>query len=133
MAVGAVGGVVEVFKSGDPTITMTGSAAITAGQLVEMTGNRTVGPAGAGSVKTVGVALQDYDGVAATGAKLPVATGGVFLLKASGAISAGDALIAGAAGVVVTAGATPDARTVVGFALAAISSGQTGPCILRLS
>jgi hypothetical protein len=48
-----------------------------------MTGNRTVGPAGAGSLKVVRRRLQDYDGVAATGAKVAIATGGVWNLTAS--------------------------------------------------
>src|SRR4051794_6606254 len=131
MAVGTVGSVTERFGSGAPSITMAASAALTAGRLVEATGNRTVGPAGAGSVKVIGVAKQDYDGVAATGTKLAVATGGVWNLRAGGTIAAGDELIAGAAGVVVAAGAAPDARTVVGIALEAIANGQDGPVLLR--
>lgn len=131
MAVGGVGNVTERFGSGAPSITMTGSAAFGAGRLVEVTGNRTVGPAGAGSVKVVGVAKQDYDGVAATGTKVAIATGGVWNCRAGGAIAAGDELICGALGVVVTAGAAPDARTVVGIALEAITNGQDGPVLLR--
>lgn len=127
------GGVVERFGSGAPKITMSGGAAITAGRLVEMTGNRTVGPAGAGSFKVVGVAVQDYDGTATTGAKLAVATGGVWNLRAGGAIAAGDQLIAGAAGTVVAAGVAPDARTVVGIALEAISNGTDGPCLVKVA
>lgn len=127
------GGVVERFGSGSPKITMSAGAAVTAGRILEMSGNRTVQHAGAGSFKVVGVALQDYDGTAATGNKLAVATGGVWNLRASGAIAAGDVLIAGAAGVAVTSGAAPDARTVVAIALEAISNGNDGPCLLKVA
>lgn len=123
------GGIVERFKSGEPAITMTVGAAVTAGQLVEMTANRTVGPAGAGSVKVVGIALQSGSAV---GDKITVATGGVFNVLAAGAITAGAALIAGAAGTVVVSGAAPDARTVVGVALEDISNAASGPVKLRL-
>jgi hypothetical protein len=119
------GGIVEFGLSSPRTYTAT--ATITAdptngGQLVELTGNRTIGPAGAASTKTVGVALQSC----ASGDVIAVATRGVWPMKASGAIAAGDTLVAAAAGAVSTAGATPDARTVIGRAEEAISSGAVG-------
>jgi hypothetical protein len=139
MAVGAVGNVSERFPSGKKR-TMTGSAAFSAGRLVEITGNRTVGPAGAASLKVYGVALQDYDGVAATGAKVAIARDGVWYLTATGAIAAGDQLIAAANGTVsslAAAGAATltdinNARAIVGIALEAISNGQQGPVELGL-
>lgn len=133
------GGVVEAFPSGASKVTMTASAAITAGRLVEITGNRTVGMAGAGSMKVMGVALEGTDFVG-TADKLAIATGGVFLLTATGAISAGDKLIAGANGTVSTLAAAGAAyvqaeanatRQIVGVALEAIANGQTGRVLLQ--
>lgn len=123
------GGVTERFGSGHPKITRTVSVAVTAARLVESTGNRTIGPAGAGSVKVVGVAMQSADAV---NDKVACATGGVWNLRAGGAIAAGDYVIAGALGVVVSAGAAPDMRTVVGQAEEAIGNGNDGPVRLLL-
>lgn len=133
MAVGTVGSAVERFGSGAPKVTMSGGAAITAARLVELSGNRTVIQAAAGSFKVVGVAVQDYDGTAATGNKLAVATGGVWNLRAGAAIAAGDMLVPLANGTVGPSGAAPDARTVVGIALEAISNGADGPCLLKVA
>lgn len=134
------GGVVEAFPSGAPKVTMTASAAITAGRLVEVTGNRTVGMAGANSLKVIGVALEGTDFVG-TPDKIAVASGGVFLLTASGAISAGDILVAAANGQVSTLAAvttpTPadvtNTRAIIGKALEAISNGLTGRVLLNVA
>ena len=123
------GGVVERFSSGHPKITYTVGAAVTAARLVELTGNRTIGPAGAGSFKVCGVAMQSADAV---NDKVMVMSGGVVNLRAGGAIAAGDYLISGALGVVVAAGIAPDARTVIGQALEAIVNGNDGPVRLLL-
>lgn len=123
------GGIVEAFTG--EKVTMTGSAAVTAGQVVAVTGNRTVGPAGALSIAPLGVALQSYDNVPATGSKLSVATRGVFLLTASGAIAAGDRVVCAAAGAVATVGANT-AEKIVGIALEAIANGQTGRVLLKI-
>lgn len=125
------GGIVEFSQGGKETFTAT--ATITAdstngGQLVELTGNRTIGPAGAASTKAVGVALQSC----VSGDVIAVASRGVWPMKASGAIAAGDTLVAAAAGAVSAAGATPDARTVIGRALEAISNGAVGRVRLML-
>lgn len=133
------GGVVEAFPSGASKVTMTASAAITAGRLVEVTGNRTVGMAGANSVKVMGVALEGTDFVG-TADKIAIATGGVFLLTASGAVSAGDLLVAAANGQVSTLAVvttpTPadvtNTRAIIGRALEAISNGQTGRVLLNV-
>ncbi len=92
-----------VFAGGMAPITLQASATVTGGRLVEVTGNGTVGPAGAASTKVVGVAAYD----AASGTKVDVwpLPGVVHEVTASGAIAAGDGLIAGAAGVVSTIGA----------------------------
>lgn len=98
-------------------ITSTASAAITAKQLVEVSGSNTVGPAGAASVKVVGVAAGD----AAIGADLTVFARGITHVSvASGAITAGDRVNAGAAGTVAT-GAS--ALTNVGTALTTAADG----------
>lgn len=133
-----VGGAVEAFPTGAPTITMTVSAAVTAGRLVEVTGNRTVGLAGAASLKVIGVALEGSDFVG-TPDKIAVKTGGAFRLRATGAIAAGDQVIAAANGTVSTlaaaGGATAadinNARAVVGVALEAIAGGQDGLVLLQ--
>jgi hypothetical protein len=133
------GGVVEAFPSGATKVTMSAGAAITAGRLVEISGNRTVIMAGAISNKVVGVALEGSDGVGAPSAdKIAVASGGIFLLTATGAVAAGDKVVAGANGTVQTvavAAATvqgiTDTRAVVGIALEAIVNGQTGRVLLQ--
>jgi hypothetical protein len=105
-----------VFANGTAPITLQASATVTGGRLVETTGNGTVGPAGAASTKVIGVAAFD----AASSAKVDVwpLPGVVHEVTASGAISAGDGLIAGAAGVVSTIGAGTF-QQLVGVALAA--------------
>jgi hypothetical protein len=92
-----------VFANGTAPITLQASATVTGGRLVEATGNGTVGPAGAASTKVQGVAAFD----AASGAKVDVwpLPGLIHEITASGAITAGDGLAAGAAGVVSTIGA----------------------------
>jgi hypothetical protein len=133
------GGVVEAFPSGATKVTMSAGAAITAGRLVEISGNRTVIQAGAISNKVVGVALEGSDGVGApTADKIAVASGGIFLLTATGAIAAGDKVVAGANGTVQTVAAAAatvqgitDTRAIVGIALEAIANGQTGRVLLQ--
>ena len=92
-----------VFPNGATPFTLQASATVTGGRLVEVTGNGTVGPAGAASVKVLGVAAND----AATGAKVAVwpLAGITHRVLGTGAINAGDNLAAGAAGVVAAIGA----------------------------
>jgi hypothetical protein len=133
------GGVVEAFPSGATKVTMSAGAAITAGRLVEISGNRTVVMAAADSNKVVGVALEGSDGVGApTADKIAVASGGIFLLTATGAVAAGDKVVAGANGTVstvavvaATAQSMTDTRAIVGIALEAIVNGQTGRVLLQ--
>lgn len=105
-----------VFANGTAPITLQASATVVGGRLVEVTGNGTVGPAGAASTKVVGVAAYD----ALSGVKVDVwpLPGVVHEVTASGAIAAGDGLVAGAAGVVVTIGAGTF-QQLTGVALAA--------------
>jgi hypothetical protein len=105
-----------VFANGTAPWTLQASATVTGGRLVETTGNGTVGPAGAGSAKVLGVAAND----AATGGKVAVwpLAGCTHKVLGTGAIAAGDTLAAGAAGVVATLAlaAAADAGKIVGVA-----------------
>lgn len=101
-----------VYSPGD-AISLTASATITGGQLVEVTGSGTVGPAGANSTKVVGIAAFD----AVSGQRVSVHTGKIVQeAVASGAITAGDLVAAAAAGQVAT-NATPAAGVQIGIAL----------------
>ena len=104
-----------LFKPGQ-TVTFTASAEVLGGQAVEVTGDRSVGPAGALSAKYVGVAGY----TAAAGEKVTVHTRGhVQRIKAVGAIAAGAQVECGAAGTVKTKTTGP----VIGIALSAAADG----------
>jgi hypothetical protein len=95
----------------------TASATITADQLLEVSGDGTLGPAGAASVSVVGLALAG----AASGAPVKALMfGPVLSMTSSGAITAGAKLVAGAAGVVTTIGANTFEK-IVGTALTTAS------------
>jgi hypothetical protein len=100
-----------------------------AGNLLEVTGDRTVGPAGAASTKVIGVAAND----AASGAPVRVwrRPGIVHRLVAQGAIAAGALVKSGTvAGSVATIGAgTFDQK--VGRALEAIADTATGLVVFQ--
>lgn len=118
-----MGDYTPVYKPGQ-TITSTASAAITGGQLLEVSGDNTVAPAAAGSLKVVGQAGHD----AAIGARVTIHAPGrpVCEATASGAIAAGDRLKAAAAGKVAKYVDGTDAATlVVGVALAAAADTAT--------
>lgn len=123
----------EYFKPGEILTHTVGATPITnpkvgaqiSAQLVEFSADRTVIPAQAGSLLVAGVALHEGD-AAGIFTKIPVASAGVWPLKASGVITAGARLKAGAAGTVVVAGSTPDASAVIGIAMEAIASGAIG-------
>lgn len=89
------------FLYGD-TITCTTSATVTGGQVLVVSGNGTVGPAGADSNAVIGVAAHD----AASGAMVAVfPRGKVHISTASGGITAAARLNSGAAGTVASASA----------------------------
>ncbi|WP_456478131.1 DUF2190 family protein [Geoglobus ahangari] len=96
-------------------IKATAGAAITAGQLVELTGDETVSPASAGSTKVLGVAMKD----AAAGELVTVITEGVVRVTAAGAITAGTKVQAAAGGQVDawSAAAAGDSAKIVGLAI----------------
>lgn len=81
-------------------ITYTASADVKGGQLVEITGDRLVGPAAAGSKKVAGVALFD----AKAGQSVTVTRGGTqrLVVAAGGSVAAGDLVAPAAAGTIVT-------------------------------
>lgn len=104
------------FKPGQ-AVTFTASADVTGGRLVAVTGNRTVGPAGADSAAVVGVAGFD----AKAGERVTVFTraGGVQQLTANGAIVAGVKVSSATAGKIQTLGTTVNP---IGLALEAAAA-----------
>lgn len=120
------GGYIPRYAAGAPPITLKCSAAVVAGQVVEVTGDGTVGPAGAASRKAIGVAGQS--GSAVNDLITVYLFGDVHVLVASGTIAAGDQVGTAAAGAVVTvaAGTTSDIeRSLVGVALEGTTNGLT--------
>ena len=107
-----------LFRPAD-TVTFGVTAAVTAGQVVEVgAADMSVAPAGAASAKVVGLAGHD----AAIGDKLTVEVGKpIHELKASGAITRGQRLEGAAAGAVKTAAA----GTAVFLALTSAADGAT--------
>lgn len=118
------GGVVERYGPARKVTMTVGATPTVEGRLVEYSGDQTVIPAAANSLKVAGVSMQSGG---ATGDKVAVAHEGILELTASGAIAAGDYVKAGAAGVVVAVAADGDPRLIVGKALAAIVDTAKGP------
>lgn len=127
---------VPLYRSGVQVSCVAG-ANITAGQLVVITAgsvvgggvNPTVSPTSAATSAQVGVAAQTVP----SGAAVSVYFGGVHLLAASGSITAGDPVVAAAAGAVADLGtpATDVAATqVVGHAWSGVSNSQV---VVRLA
>ncbi len=110
---------VEVYLDGK-YLPFTAGADITAGQVVELSGDGTVVPAGDGSTKVIGVALID----AKAGEKVTVVTEGVVEVVASGAISAGDKVQSATGGKVAkwTASSAGDSAKIIGTALTSASA-----------
>lgn len=107
-----------IYKPGVSPV-YTASAAITGGQLLEVTGSGTVGPAGAASTKCVGVAAFDC----ASGDRVTIHAGGVQrIVAATGGVAAGDIVSAGAAGTVAPIGVGAFG-TKIGLALTAAAAG----------
>jgi predicted RecA/RadA family phage recombinase len=119
-------GITEYVKPGD-VLTLTAGGTISAGNLVRISGNRTIVACDA-THAPVGVALHD----AASGDAVSVATEGVWPVKAAGAVAAGDMLVAAAAGAAAPDNTTPDAMFLVGMALEAIADTAVGRVKLRL-
>jgi hypothetical protein len=108
-------------------LTFTASAAISAGNLVAISGNETVAPTASASGAWIGVAAFD----AASGATVTVYTKGRHILAASGAIAAGANVIPAAAGAVATVGSdASDGQDVVGVATSAAANSLV-PVLIR--
>lgn len=105
-------------------ITRSASAAITAGQLVSVSGSGSVAPAAAADVPWLGVAAFD----AASGSNVTVFTSGVQRIAASGTVTAGQLVHAGASGTVVTHTNGTTDYVVVGLALTT----ATGPALVEV-
>lgn len=101
-------------------ITGTASATITGGQVLAVSGNGTVGPAGAASNAVVGVAAFD----AANGETVPYfPRGKVHITTAAGAITAADRVNSAAAGTIATA-----AAAVANIGIALTTAADTAAC-----
>lgn len=126
------GGITEKFSSGALLIlTCKAAGAITAGNVVVLTGNadREVDVAGANSTVAKGVALRTCS---IAGDLFDVFFPGtaVHRLKASGAINAGDFVKTAAAGAVAAVAADGDPRLICGYALEDIADGATGEVVV---
>lgn len=111
------------FKPG-LAVTFAATTAITGGQVVEVTGNRSVGVASAASTKAIGTAGHD----AAIGDQVVVHLAGpVDTVTAAAAITAGAAVEAGAAGKAQTA----TTGRVLGIALTAATAANQTIQVLR--
>lgn len=128
-------GTAQYRKTGPRTYTPADNAVITGGMVVEAAAAGRIQKAGAGSVKALGVALTDAIApedvnttptndalgrpvVTAVGIPTTVAVADRGIeCKVTYAANAnfGDKLICAANGTVTPAGATPDARTIVGY------------------
>ena len=111
------------FKPGH-AVTFTASAAVTGGQLVEVTGNMTVGPAAPGSQKLVGQPGHDAPAGEPVTVHIPGKT--ITTAIASAAIAAGDPVKAAANGQVAKfdAGTDPEPAR-FGLALEAAQANQS--------
>lgn len=99
--------------------TATTSAAVTAGTLAEVSGSATVGPAGAGSTKVVGVFAFD----AASGAQVAIHTGAIQEIVCAANVTAGNTLKAAASGQVTPwVSGTDAADLIVAIALTTATS-----------
>lgn len=127
-------GIAQVTQGGPKTFTPADNEVILGGQLVEARTGGRIGVAAAGSVKVLGVALtdavapEDFPGANTTDAlgrtvvsAVPIPTtvavayaGTEVKVSYSANAAFGDKLVATATGKVGPAGATPDARTIVG-------------------
>lgn len=93
--------------------TATTSGAVTGGKVLIISGDGTVAASSAASALVCGVALFD----AASGARVTVSRDPIQSLIAAGAITAGDALEAAAAGAVATHTLGTNDNRIIGYAL----------------
>lgn len=107
-----------IFKPGRE-VTLTASATITAGQVLVITGQQTVGPSGGVSTAVVGIAATD----AASGERVVVIGPAVHELTSTGTVNDGDQITSAAAGAVAAA-SSPTEGQVIGVALADAASNK---------
>jgi len=124
------GGVVERYGAGGLIIGCTVSEAITAGNVVNVSGDFQVSQGDADEVLGTGVALQTSTGDAADVIDVLFPGCKVVDLVASGAIAAGGYVKSAASGAVAAVAADGDPRLVIGFALAAASANSVPVVIL---
>jgi hypothetical protein len=126
------GGINAKYRPGS-IVTMKASAAITQGAFVEVSGDGTVAQAAAASTKILGVALQTAS--AANDLIAVQLVGSVFVLKAKGAVTAGDPVGAASDGsaavTTITVAAFGDVRKVFGIAINTIGDGNTGQILVN--
>lgn len=108
-----------IFKPG-AEVTLTASAAVTAGDALVVTGQQTVGPSAGVSAAFVGIAAFD----AANGEKVVVIGPAVHELNSTGTVNDGDLITTAAGGDVAAAGGTPAVGTIIGVALADAASNK---------
>ncbi|KZM70764.1 capsid cement protein [Nocardia terpenica] len=96
------------------------SAAVTAGQLLVVSGNNTVAASSAAGMAFGVAAVDDPLG----GNQIMVYRNGIHVLAASGTINAGDPVVAAASGAVSAIGSDTNYTHVVGQALTAAAGGK---------
>lgn len=106
-------GAVQVFEG------CTASATVTGGQILAVSGSGTLAPATANSAAVVGIAIADAASAAAVRVFCP---SGVWTGTSSGSITAGDKLVAGAAGTLATIAANTFEK-IVGTSLDTVTTG----------
>ena len=110
-------------------VNFTAGANITAGQLVEVTGDKTVSPAAADSKAVVGVALADAN----AGDPVPVVTRGFTWVTAAAAVTAGGLVKAAANGQITAyASGTDPADAIVGVVVVGASAGSQALIMLKV-
>jgi hypothetical protein len=108
---------------------VTTSGNVTAGQALIVSGDGTVAASSAASVAYVGIAAFD----AASGADVTVLSGGVHILAATGAITAGELVTTATGGTVATQGAASAANDVqvIGVALTTAAASKVTVKLFR--
>jgi hypothetical protein len=112
-----------VHSGGAIPFTTQASVDVVGGRLVAVTGNNTVGPAGAASAVVLGVAA--HDALATSKVTVWPLRNVTHQITSTGTIAAGDGIVSGAAGVGATAvvATAAAAGTLLGIAEAAATGG----------
>jgi hypothetical protein len=124
------GGVVERYGAGGLIIGCTVSEAITAGNVVNVSGDFEVSQGDAGETLLKGIALQTSTGVATDVIDVLFPGCKVIDLVASGAIPAGTAVESAASGAVSAVAGDCDPHLILGYAIAAAADSVVPVVIL---